>query len=81
MDHIKLISLFRGYYVNNNNNYFLKKYFLLISKNSYVFIKNIELIIFLLGIRDLKNKYSGAYLNKVLFELLKEFDIKYNIIK
>jgi hypothetical protein len=40
-----------------------------------------NLYTFLLGMRDLKNKYSGAYLNEVLLELLKEFDIEHKITR
>ena len=31
--------------------------------------------------RDLAEKHSGAYINKVLLEALKDFDIEYNIIR
>jgi len=31
--------------------------------------------------KNFKNKYSGIYLNKILLELLKEFNIKFEIIK
>jgi hypothetical protein len=40
-----------------------------------------KLTTFILGIRDLKNKYSRANLNEVLLELLKEFDIEYDITR
>jgi hypothetical protein len=40
-----------------------------------------NLYTFLLGMRDLKDRYSRAYLNKVLLELLKEFDIEHKIIR
>jgi triosephosphate isomerase len=36
---------------------------------------------FLLGIQDLKDRHSGAYLNEVLLELLKEFDIEHKITR
>jgi len=36
---------------------------------------------YLLAIKDLKDIYSGKYINKVLLETLKDFNIKYNIIK
>ena len=36
---------------------------------------------YLLAIKDLKDIYSGKYMNKVLLETLKDFNIKYNIIK
>jgi hypothetical protein len=40
-----------------------------------------NLYIFLLGMRDLKDRHSGAYLNEVLLELLKEFDIEHKITR
>jgi hypothetical protein len=40
-----------------------------------------NLYTFLLGIRDLKYRHSGAYLNNILLELLKEFDIKHKITR
>jgi len=36
---------------------------------------------YLLAIKDLKDIYSKKYINKVLLETLKDFNIKYNIIK
>jgi hypothetical protein len=36
---------------------------------------------FLLRMRDLKDRHSGVYLNEVLLELLKKFDIELDIIK
>jgi triosephosphate isomerase len=54
---------------------------LLIFIYSYTLDKNMNLYTFLLGIQDLKDKYSGAYLNNILLELLKKFNIEYNIIR
>jgi hypothetical protein len=54
---------------------------LLIFINNYAFDKNMNLYIFLLGIQDLKDKHFGAYLNEVLLELLKEFDIEHKITR
>ena len=31
--------------------------------------------------KDLKDIYSGQYINKVLLKALKQYNIKYNIIK
>jgi hypothetical protein len=31
--------------------------------------------------KDLKNIYSGQYMNKVLLEALKQYNIKYNITR
>ena len=36
---------------------------------------------YLLAIKDLKDIYSGKYINKVLLETLKDFNIEYNIIR
>ena len=36
---------------------------------------------YLLAIKDLKDIYSGKYINKVLLETLKDFNIKYNITR
>jgi hypothetical protein len=36
---------------------------------------------YLLAIKDLKDIYSGKYINEVLLETLKDFNIKYNIIR
>jgi hypothetical protein len=69
MDCIKPTSLFWGHCINNKYYYFLKRYFLLISKNNHAVTKNMELITLLLGIRHLKDRYSGVYLNEVLLEL------------
>jgi len=34
-----------------------------------------------LAIKDFKDIYSGKYINKVLLETLKDFNIKYNITR
>ena len=36
---------------------------------------------YLLAIKDLKDIYSGKYINEVLLETLGDFNIKYNIIR
>ena len=36
---------------------------------------------YLLAIKDFKDIYSGKYINEVLLETLKDFNIEYNIIK
>lgn len=48
---------------------------------SYFINKNFELKSYLLAMKDLKEKHFSLYLNDVLLETLKEYNIKYNIIK
>jgi hypothetical protein len=43
--------------------------------------KDFKLKSYLLAIKDLKDIYSGKYMNFVLLEALKEYNIKYNITK
>jgi hypothetical protein len=54
---------------------------LLIFIYNYALDKNMNLYTFLLAIRDLKDRHSGAYLNDVLLELLKEFNIEHKITR
>jgi hypothetical protein len=41
--------------------------------------KDFKLKSYLLAMKDLSDKHSGVYINKVLLNTLKEFNIKYNI--
>jgi hypothetical protein len=43
--------------------------------------KDLELKSYLLAIQDLKDVYSNKYINSILLKALKEYNIKYNIIK
>jgi hypothetical protein len=54
---------------------------MLINFFSYFINKDFILKSYLLAIKDLKDIYSGLYINLVLLETLKEYNIKYNIIK
>jgi len=49
--------------------------------NSYFINKNFELKFYLLAMKDFKEKYSEIYINEVLLNILKDYNIEYNIIK
>ena len=53
------------------------------SRLSLLYFINNDFILklYLLVIKDLKDKHSGIYLNSVLLETLKEYNIKYNITR
>ena len=78
MDCYKSRCLSWYYYVSNYNK-ILIKYLLTIF--SHFINENFELISFLLGIKDLKDKHLGSYMCKVLLKALQEYNIKYNITR
>ena len=43
--------------------------------------KDFNLKSYLLAIKDLKDIHSGVYMNSVLLETLKEYNIEYNITR
>jgi hypothetical protein len=47
----------------------------------YFINKDFKLRSFLLVIKDLLDIYSSEYINKVLLEALKEYNIEYNITR
>jgi len=49
--------------------------------NNYFINKNFELKSYLLVMKNLKEKYSGVYINEVLLNTLKNYNIEYNIIR
>jgi hypothetical protein len=54
---------------------------MLINFFSHFINKDFILKSYLLAMKDLKDIYSGLYMNSVLLKTLKEYNIKYNITR
>jgi len=54
---------------------------MLINFFSHFINKDFILKSYLLAMKDLKDIHSGSYINLVLLETLKEYNIKYNITR
>jgi hypothetical protein len=59
-------------------NYIIKKNYFIFN---YFINKDFKLKSYLLAIKDLLNIYLSEYIKLILIEVLKEYNIEYNIIK
>ena len=71
LNYYKLKSLFKNHYIS--------LLYIIIFK--YFINNNFKLKSYLLAIKDLKDIYSSQYINTVLLDTLKEYNIEYNITR